>query len=478
MSARSDTDKAIRNIMQYSEREEWLYDQQAVFASHLDPVCQRLGCSQEELFGELAERGYHGMQFAMMFEDFLSRRIPPDNRNIIDDYLKRRGWRETVRGRRYLQLLRDSVLSLYEVVEVSPGSHCDVRDVIRGGAAVRVYEKMGTQNLARWDKLAARVLNMDGKHLFAGGLLLFPAEPAQSLLKVLTESRKQFDKELVRQVGKEAAASITAETDQTTLFLHEAVTAFTSLWLAHVINKLRAPLPEIVNRDGEAVVFTETRFAFLAEHLDTISARMDAAPGWEREQPGEPAWVWFAEQNSGKRKPQHELKFETWQDGQRSISGTLRAQPGVLTLSTNSVERSRRGQAELEKRLHGLIGPALSKLQTPQQLMDERGPSGTRQKREGADDALDPELAAEIFRNFMDQHYRQTLDEPLPMLDNKTPRQCARSKKGRTKVIEWLKYLENSEQHRVGGQQQAAYDFSWMWEELNLTEYRDNPPET
>jgi len=65
------------------------------------------------------------------------------------------------------------------------------------------------------------------------------------------------------------------------------------------------------------------------------------------------------------------------------------------------------------------------------------------------------------------------LDEPIPVLDNKTPRQCARSKKGRDKVIEWLKHLENHELRRTAGQGQAPYNSSWMWEELKLTRYRD-----
>jgi hypothetical protein len=85
------------------------------------------------------------MLFGLMFEDFLSRRLPPDDRNIIDDYLKRRGWRESVPGRRYLQQLRDSVLSLYEVVGVSPGHHCDLRDLVRSGKMFPIHEHMGSQ---------------------------------------------------------------------------------------------------------------------------------------------------------------------------------------------------------------------------------------------------------------------------------------------------------------------------------------------
>jgi len=34
---------------------------------------------------------------------------------------------------------------LYEVVEVSPGDHCDLRDLVRGGETFRVHERMATQ---------------------------------------------------------------------------------------------------------------------------------------------------------------------------------------------------------------------------------------------------------------------------------------------------------------------------------------------
>lgn len=52
-------------------------------------------------------------------------------------------------GRRYLQQLRDLLLSLYEVVEVSPDHHCDLLDLVRGGETFRVHEHMGAQNLVK-----------------------------------------------------------------------------------------------------------------------------------------------------------------------------------------------------------------------------------------------------------------------------------------------------------------------------------------
>jgi hypothetical protein len=51
-----------------------------------------------------------------------------------------------------------------------------------GGDAIRVHEHTATQSLVKWDRLAARVVEMNGKRVFACGRLAFPHEAAQSLL--------------------------------------------------------------------------------------------------------------------------------------------------------------------------------------------------------------------------------------------------------------------------------------------------------
>ena len=472
MGKRSNTDKTIRNIMNWAEQPEWLEEQAAVFDAHLAPVCDRIDINQEDLVLELEEHGYGGMLFGVVFEDFISRRLS-DDKNIIDDYLKRRGWRESVPGRRYLQQLRDSVLSLYEVVEVSPGHHCDLRDLVRDGKTFRVHERMGTQNLVKWDRLAARVMNMNGKHIFSGGILPFPREASQSLLRVLTESRKQFNKELARAAGKKAAAKMLSSENLDELFLRDAAPAFTSIWLTHTLERLQKPLPELVNRNGEALLFTETRFPFLADQREEIAQRLDAAPEWEHDNPDEHTWIWLPHPDAIANKPQRGIAVDTLQDGQRPINGTLELKSGVLTLTTNSMQRAEHGQAVLETLLHGLVGPALSKLQTPEQLMAENETSQQGDGDRELTDTIDPEIAAEVIHNMLDQHYRQCLDEPIPMLGDKTPRQCAKSKTGREQVVEWLKYLENNELRRAAGQGQAPYDSSWIWEELKLAKYRN-----
>jgi hypothetical protein len=54
----------------------------------------------------------------------------------------------------------------------------------------------------------------------------------------------------------------------------------------------------------------------------------------------------------------------------------------------------------------------------------------------------------------LDRHYRDLLDQPIPMLGNKSPRVAAKTASGRTKVVDWLKMVEN---HRKGRRPQSRH---------------------
>ena len=130
----SSIDKATANLVKWSDRGEWEALQREVYAAHFEPVIDSLDLPADAL-DVLPDEGA-GMLSVFILEDFFTARFGEHGeRNVIDDYLKRRGWRESVPARRYLEALRDSTLSLYEVVDVVPGRHMTVRDLILGGAA-------------------------------------------------------------------------------------------------------------------------------------------------------------------------------------------------------------------------------------------------------------------------------------------------------------------------------------------------------
>lgn len=122
------------------------------------------------------------------FEDLLTREFEPDGANIADAYLKRRGWKETPGSRAYIRALRKSLMSLYEVSEVTPGRSFLARDLIRGGEPILVSEKSATQMLKTWDRIAARIVPIGGKRILAGGLLPFTMEAADVVMDGLRKA--------------------------------------------------------------------------------------------------------------------------------------------------------------------------------------------------------------------------------------------------------------------------------------------------
>ena len=75
--------------------------------------------------------------------------------------------------------------------------------------------------------------------------------------------------------------------------------------------------------------------------------------------------------------------------------------------------------------------------------------------------------SAALTGQFYEEHYRKWLDEPLPALNGRTPREAAGAKSSRDKLVSLLKAMENmSERDRQAGR--PSYGFGWMWEELGV----------
>jgi hypothetical protein len=165
----------LSGIMKFATSPAW--------AEHLrDALGDHLGTAMEEFdfeFEDLAEIvGDHwaGVLWGCAFEDLLTRTVEPGSVNLVDDYIKRRGWNEAGPAKLYMRALKSSVMSLYEVSDIESGSGFLVRDLIRGGDPVRVTERSASQTLKQWDRIGARVVIVGGKHILSGGVLSFTME--------------------------------------------------------------------------------------------------------------------------------------------------------------------------------------------------------------------------------------------------------------------------------------------------------------
>lgn len=142
------------------------------------------------------------------------------------------------------------------------------------------------------------------------------------------------------------------------------------------------------------------------------------------------------------------------------LLGAIWLDNGQLIVDANSHERAERAEALLREHLGTSIGKVIKVHHSVEKLLQD----GPTENPDPTDLNDDPEMRA-LLENTLKTHYQNTLDEKIPMLNNLTPRECAADPETQQLAIDWLKYLENSDQ----GREQPTMGFGWMWEELGLS---------
>lgn len=457
------SDKAIVNLVKWSTKANWAPYRDQVFAEHLGSIYERFESSDEKIRKLLGES--FGIIFGFILEDFFSARFGDDGEiNIVDDYLKRRGWRETVSAKRYLEALRDSTPSLYEVVDLDPGHGMTVRDLILGGEPVTVEEKLGSETAARWDRLAGRIIIVNKKPYFTASLLLLSHDVAEEAISTFAVMTKRIKKKLKREAKNQNVSEPINDRDVKEMIIRGSVIArlFSQAWLIDTLDHVLAPIPEIRNSDGDDIVFSETHFPVTSD-MAAVARALDGIDGFDRNDTNELHWTWHGYGSPSQRMSGNDdLTLKSKDNVGRTVLGNVEVAGDALVLSTNSTQRAERARDLLASHLGALVGRPLTSYQDLETVLEENPGSVP------AEPNLPPEVAEQVIHSYLEDHYRQALNDPLPIFDGKTPRQAVKTKKGRAQVVDWLKRLENSEYRRAAGQDQKPYDMGWMWRELKI----------
>ena len=160
-------DNVFEGLAKWMARGPWPDHLQDAIDDHVGAYCD---LNDIDRFEDLAAKiGGHWMNVLtdMALNDFLGRET--DDGNVVDHYLKRRGWREKKIAKAYLEGIRDSSVSLYEVSDIRPGESFLARDLIVGGEPIRVSERTATKSLAPWEQVAMRIVDVRGHNVMAGG---------------------------------------------------------------------------------------------------------------------------------------------------------------------------------------------------------------------------------------------------------------------------------------------------------------------
>lgn len=462
--------------MKWLSRDEWRDAFKDVFDLHLLPACGNAGIEVEEAISILDQEQFMSTIWGCAFEDFLTREL--DNGwNVVDDYLKRRGWKENASTRLYISALRTSVMSLYEVSNIVKDMSFLARDLVRGGDPFVVNERSATRSLKQWDRIAARVLRVGSQTIIAGGVLPFGRDASDDLLKMLRNAEQRTLKQrhkLAELIGCETNGPKVTEALSETEILRLAAPAFTTVWLIDVLDRVTNPqIPEMQNTDGDELMFCTVHFPFAQGTTDAdIRSALGRIPMMIQE--NATFWNWITTRKPAKRSRRKEPKqrnaqtFVTTLDDGSLVLGTIELKDRSLMLSANSKARTETGRALLSEILGALVGQPLVEVQTVEQLIASRDARPSRPPMD-----LPPEEQEAIVHAALDKHYRNLLDEPIPMLDNVSPRTAAKTAKGRKKVVAWLKMLENHSAKLADRKDpMAAYEVAWLWTELGVSDLR------
>lgn len=346
-------------------------------------------------------------------------------RTVADMFLAQKGASLPATERSFLDRMRHSHLALYEVTSVEPGQGVHVRDLWTG-AGTFVVEHAASRDLARWDVLGARVVpDSVGSARFEGGLYLYPVKDKAAILRELKRHHRRFVKH-----GGEA--------DPAAFFRRHGM-VFNYLWLEYVVQR---PMPTVVTMDGDEIVFAKVVFDVINESrlLEALRARGDVVS-----QP-DGSFVWLEGEGDDQR-----------------LLGTFILKGKRIRLETMSKPRAERGRQWLE----ALAGDAVRYHATSYESVVSALEQRARQTEPELTADVPPEIAADMIQTIHDRHYRAWVDQPIPDLNNKTPRVAAKSRALRPRVVDILKQLENhAERDRLAGR--PSYDSDWLWTELGL----------
>jgi hypothetical protein len=410
---RAERESAWAAVARFAFRPEFAGDVGAAEAAFFDPAASLPGADTPGLREESA----------LFFEDWLlcDFHLRP-GRTAVDLYLERERARLRSGELRYLERVRYAHLRPYEVTAVRPGEGLDLFD-LWARRRLQVREHAGTQQIVAWDILAARVmLGGEGVPVIEGAAYLFGQEAREPIVKELKRGHRRL---------KRAFPDL-GDPD----FFRRMARSFYILWLVHARLLAR---PQAATVEGDPLVLA--RVVFDVRDPATLAAALAGRADLARQDNGSYAWL----EDGGPA------------DFRRSL-GTLVLQGKRLVFEVISRSRAERGRAMVE----ALAGSAVTHRATSYEDVDQAlARHRARPRRQTRAPAAPPEVEAQVVGQFLEQHYRSWIAEPLPALDGLTPREAAALDSARPKLVSLLKSMESmSERQRRAGE--SAYDFGWM----------------
>lgn len=375
----------------------------------------------EHLEGHSLEIAHQNFMEWVVF-DFI---IDEDNDKTLIDLYMENNKKLLLDEHKVLTMMKNSVISLYEVQEVFPEKGLLLKDLLLGGE-YDVREKAATRGLKKWDIYAARLQHVDGEYIMSGSAYPYNLRNKERMLEDIHAELEDYQIDYPDSTMDE--------------FLKKNSEIFNFYWYDVIQN----PIPlKLHTTSGEPMLMSKAIF-----EIRDKEAVIKGLPGIKGFEQGKDDYIWFDKRNK---------------EGSATVLGRVEVKGNKLILESNSRKRLERGKKLILKALSDVVIHKADTFQDPMEAMKSLKASSP----EKPVNELPMELQQQLYSQFMQKHSEKWLKDKIPALGGKTPFQAVKTEEGRKKVIELLKLFENGEE-RNKKEGRPYYDLSWMWERLGL----------
>lgn len=363
----------------------------------------------------------------------------PSDRTVAARFLRQEGEKIDGITRRFIDAARSEPFSYWQVEGVSAGASLLLKDMVTAEERV-VCDATTSRTATKWDIFFAQVVGLDGIFIF-NSLGLYPLSPGRFRQPVA-----RFVEFIKKRMNSSA--------DRRNLLAHQ--TEFISHYLECVDTVLHPKLPELRNMDDDKLVLAKTRYAFNTVDRQEVIMGLMSLDGLEKtDEDGDALkFVWLALSEN----PDHKQKV---------LKASIRLGQDWLESECNSEDRDKALRKRILKRLGSLITHENTNLQPFNHgKMDGKPPHAGEDEAGEFNLASLPKEDRKRFEEMLAQQHMSWLDERVPMLGGKTPRETAKTSQGKKQVADMINDWENMHGRSRDGQ--FSFDFNKLRAELGI----------
>ena len=378
---------------------------------------------EEHLEGISLDIAYQNFMEWVVFDYLID--INEDNDKTIIDLYMENNRKLSLDEHKVLTMMKNSLISLYEVQEVFPEKGLLLKDLLMGGE-YDVREKLATRSVRKWDIFATRLLLVDGSYIMSGSVYSYHLKQKEGILDDIHAEFEDYKMDY--------------PDDSMDDFLKYNSENFNFYWYDLILN----PTPiKLHTTSGEPMLISKAMFEI--KDIEAVTKGLPKIKGFEQ---GKDAYTWYNKRNK---------------EGSATILGRAEIKDNKLILESNSKKRLEKGKKLILEALSDAIVHKADTFQDPMEALKSVKESSIRKPG----NELPMDIQQQVYIKFMQKHCKKWLKDKIPALDGRTPMQAVETEEGKRKVIELLKSFENIEEHnREKGR--PYYDLSWMWQQIGL----------